>query len=292
METPDFSKMIERPGMKDMKLFAQELINVKKHLTSQAYDFSMPIPNLFFEVKSSFEALPIIDSLQKYLENDLQIMRFSPENKVFAFCLDYSPEDDVKGFPAFKEFYKVITKDLMKFGHPYYGILAIDISQWIDHASLEEPLEKKFGAFLDFMSNLDDETLAVFISQSTNEDKNDFFFREINKTGRTRRMKLAFYDVANSLTYISKYVQKAGLEMTPESQELLKPLLKSIISTNKIDCYLILQNLARDIVFDKLSCSDFASPQITKEDLKRFASGGEWDEYFSKTNTKGDIGLL
>ncbi|MCR4562239.1 MAG: hypothetical protein K5694_03445 [Bacilli bacterium] len=215
------------------------------------------LPNIFLECSNAFEIQEFVTNLGVFL-SEQRIMDFDGKALSYYYVLDYSRSSkenskDIETmesltFPGFTHFYTVIKEQLTRFGKPYRGVLAIDITDWIEGRHYDEI---KFHDFLAFMHDNDECTLAVFISKCRDASKNSDAFKEIAATSRLIRIKADHADVSLFLNQFKELIHEKGLELDKESEKVITETIVAVSENKYVDIHHFLSELSVDLAYNK-----------------------------------------
>lgn len=249
-------------------------------------NFPFVLPNYFLEINPEITVETVIDALTESLETNNLIDFVGPVHS-YLYSLTYSDERD-SSFDSFKNFYDVFTKNLSKYGETFRGVLAIDITEWVESAACNS---KKFIAFLDFMSSIDDETLAVFISRSSNEAKNNEAFQIVLTKSRVRRIRIGEVKEEEGYQYVMELLAEVTMTVDEDATEDLKSIVSFILSVNGNEGLKSLHQFVDEIIYDKLVSKEENIVVLHKKDIANYLPTSTWASSF-KNSRKKYLGLI
>lgn len=247
------------------------------------------LPNLFIEAPSGIAIEESAALLAEYLA-ERGLMEFEGQSPSYAYFLNYSEPARLgdTSFPSFGAFYEIVEHNLSHYGHPYKGVLAIDITAWVER---EATSEEKFLAFLDYMAELDERTLAIFVSTSSNESHNQTAYSNVLTRSRLKRIVLAPLSSELGCSFLEKELAKEGLSLTRESRAILDKTVALIVQSEGNEGAHSLSQLASEIAYSKYLSLSSESKVITPADLARFTPDGEWVKEYT-ANRKRSYGFF
>jgi hypothetical protein len=284
----ELDKLATSYGLKDLTSLLEEWDKIA--LRIHADSGQIILPNLFVCADPSLDFGDLADKFANYLVSR-KLMVFNGKRTSYAYSLSYStPDQDGENlsFPSFQGLYEIVEDQLSRYGEPYQGVLLIDISEWVERQACGE---EKFLAFLSYMSDIDDATLAIFFSRSKSANKNADAYQAIYKTTRLKRLSLVPSRNEAGIELVKKELAKQGLSLAPEAEESLGKTIQSLIKLSLASTTRILKQLALDIAYEAFLTSSEKGRTLTLADIARFTPTGEWlKEYAS--GKKAAYGLV
>src|SRR5574344_595554 len=183
------------------------------------------LPNLYVVADRGILFAPLAQELAEFLEAK-KVMPFYGKTRSYSFLLTYPSkgiEESNDPFPALRDLYRIVHKDLTYYDKPYQGILIIDITEWVSRGASHE---ESFQAFLAFMGSLDDDTLAVFVSHESNEKKNAEMAKVIASRMRLKSPKFQIHSEEWGLSVLRDCLLEEGLRLSDEAAAFLKECVR------------------------------------------------------------------
>ena len=271
-------------GMEQLNALVFEWEKIAKRKVNFPIHFYLP--NYFLVINPEISVEKVVDELTTNLEKN-QLMEFAGPVHSYLYMLTYSSDNDSE-FTSFKNFYEIFIKELSKFGETFKGILAIDITEWIENRSCDS---KKFMAFLDFMSSIDKDTMALFISRCTNEDKNRDAYQVVATKSRVRRINIGEVSTKDGLDYLCALFKEGNFKLDDDTISSLKTIVDFIFHVDGNEGLKSLRQLYDQIVYDLL-CGDAEDISIiTVDNIKKYLPDGEWAKSY-KFSRKKYLGLI
>lgn len=245
-------------------------------------DFKFVIPNYFLVANPEVSIENVIDIISDKLEAN-GLLKFEGPVHSYFYCLSHDPDEEERVFESFAKFYDIFIKKLCRYGESFGGILAFDITEWIENNACNS---KKFLAFLDFMSSIDDETLALFVSRSTNEVKNKEAFQVILTKSRVRSITLGEIDYEDGFEYVDNYFKDRNFKLEEDAIAPMKEIVKFILDVDGNEGLRSLKQLADEVIYDVITGSEKISKIIKTKDLETYTPTGKWGSNFKNSRKK------
>jgi hypothetical protein len=281
-------KTVKDLGLKDFERLLEEwsiLSENKKTLGGKPI-----LPNLYVLADRGILFAPFAQELAEFLEAK-KIMPFYGKTRSYSFQLTYPSkgiEESNDPFPALRDLYRIVHKDLTYYDKPYQGILIIDITEWVSRGASHE---ESFQAFLAFMGSLDDDTLAVFVSHESNEKKNAEMAKVIASRMRLKSLKFQIHSEEWGLSVLRDCLLEEGLRLSDEAAAFLKESVKLILLSPGNEGETSLQQLALDIAYGKYISIGGNSGVVEKNDVLSYGPTSEWISNF-KSLRRERYGLM
>ena len=130
----------------------EELLEGWDHIRSNRKMLRGPLilPNYFMEVDGESSIAETLARLVDNLSKDSVLMSFQGRVKSFAYYLPYTAPGE-SDFPGLRTFDAIYKKNLCRFGMPFEGVIAIDITEWILAKATKS---EKFLAFLAYIATI------------------------------------------------------------------------------------------------------------------------------------------
>ena len=266
--------LAEKPGFEGLKELAETLQRIGER--KRDHGGKLVLPNFFLKCNEGYNLEEILLRLEEVLE-EYDLMNFSGPVKHYQISLDYSLPN-APDFPAFSVLFDSVENELSRFNHPYEGILVVDISDWVAHSAISE---KKFLDFLLYMAEVDERTLAIYVDMSGLDSQSDLAYRSLITKTRLERIELKIVSEEVALSLLKDELAEFGFVLSEDAEEVIKPTLKTILSTKGNEGPLTLHQLAEDIVYHAYKDAETFSRQIGVPILKPFLNGGEWLNEFA-----------
>jgi len=279
----DLEKIIGRPGCEDLAKLVAGWRRVSER--QKGREVKVPLPNYYLNADDGFDFEGIFEFLADELER-LELMEFDGPRRVYSFFLKYSAPD-VATFDSFRRLYDVIEHDLSRFGHPYGGILVIDITEW---SELNRTGEAKFVDFLSYMDTIDDRTMAVFLDRS-GSFSTDETYRRLDMGMRIERLHLAFKDAGLGLERLEEELEIYGFKLEKDFREKLKASIDIVINSPSHDGEEAVRQMAIDMVYAALKAEEEVGNVLDAKNSKDFLPDGEWIKTFGFKSRK-KLGLV
>lgn len=267
-------------GLQDLISTSEKWESLRKQ-NEKAGKRLVVLPNYFLIYKTPISSSTIFPPLVKYLKES-GLMEFEGEISYYEVILTYSAPEEA-GFPSLLSLYDTYAYSLSRFGHAYKGILIVDISEWIE---ADATTSEKFSAFLAFMSDIDNDTLVFFTSHCGDDSKNEAAYPSLAASSRLDKIVINAISAQEGMELLETSLNRRNYSLSDEAKEALKEAVQ-VVSSNDKSSDIALKELVNDIIYEKCTSSNFMDAIIHKEDVKRFASGGEWLRLHKSKKQKG-----
>lgn len=247
------------------------------------------LPNLFVNVDPGTELTPFCRYLADFLK-ERRLMPFEGKCPFYLFSLYYSGsgENERNQFPAFEALYDIVRHKINRFARPYQGLIVVDITSWVN---LGATSEEKFGDFLAFMSTLDEDTLALFVSSVNNAKLNEEAYRSLVKRSRLKSIDLRLKDPELGLSFLRGELAKQGLQLSEEASHYLEASVQALLAARSGPLRQCLSQLALDISYAKYLNPGVDKHTLSLDDVRFFGADGDWVKAYT-ANHKNSYGLL
>lgn len=249
-------------------------------------DFKFVLPNYFLMLNPEIYIESVVDQVTSKLEEG-NLLDFHGPVHSYLYCLTYSPDED-PNFESFRNFYDIFFAKLSHYSEPFRGILGIEITEWVENNACDS---KKFLAFMDFMSSIDDSTLALFISRSTNKQKNDEALKNLYSKSRVRPIIIGEISLEDGFNYVMNYLDELNFKVERSAEKPLKDVVKFILDCDGNQGIRSLKQFIDDLVYDSITRTSKVSKTISEDLLKRYGPDSKWAKNF-KSVRKNYLGLI
>lgn len=280
----DLTSIVSLPGYEDIARLLQEWDRVAKR--QKGRDVKVPLPNYYLTADEGFDFGALFDAIAQYLE-ERDLLEFDGRRKVYSFYLQYSPEN-VLGFDSFRMLYTAVEHELAKFGHPYGGILVVDITEWVESRAVHE---KKFNDFLSYMSTHDDRTLTFFLDRSGGTSQSDEACHRLDLVMRLERLHMAYRDPDMALKQLEGFVGEYGFHLAEAFRTELRKTVETLLVTPGAEGEESVRQMAQDMVYSALKGETDCGDELSAENSADFLPGGKWAVTFAKKYSKR-LGLV
>lgn len=239
------------------------------------------LPNYYLSLAPGFDLDELLAPMAAFLE-DHQLMEFAGPVKYYEFYLNYSRPEDPQ-FTSFLELYNVVNDDLSKYSEPFGGILAVDISDWVENDACTS---KKFREFLAFMSDLDPRTLALFVDNSGKPALRDKAIRLLKTKTRLDYVSIGLDKPEKALQLLNDDLAGIGLSLSEEAQKALLSTLSIVIKTPGNEGPKTIAQLSEDISYEVALHGRPLKDPLSLEDVAYFKVDGPWIKTFKENKSR------
>ena len=179
-------ELSNKPGYEGLRDLAMNLEKIAGKI--ERFGGRVILPNLYLSTMDGYDMEAILVALEETLI-ELRLFHFNNSMRHYCLSLDYAEEESygTPSFPAFKTLFDAMEEELSRFGEPFEGILAVDITDWVSKSATTEP---KFLDFLRYMADVDERTLAIYIERSGSEDKAEIARRSLVAKTRLENLEV------------------------------------------------------------------------------------------------------
>ena len=284
MKETEFELLAKEPGYEALALLISSWDKVAEKIANGAR--LITLPNCYFSIEDGYEVKPIIDSLTDFLQKK-NLLFFEGPVPSYIFYFDYSLPDD-PDFVSLRNLSLVINNDLCKFGHAFSGVIAVDISPWVERNATSE---RKFRQFVSYMSGLDDCTLAVYIDQERNETKTKMAYKALLKETRLNYYRIQVKTPLMALKIFNRKIEELGFTLSEEAKNALLKIMETIIALPYSEGPLTITQMAEDVVYDLYKADKPLMNTIDIDSIQAYLPNGSWLKEFA-INKGRSIGLI
>ncbi len=280
----EFDEFIAQPGYESIAKLVASWKRVAARQKGKPR--RVPLPNYYLCADEGFDFEALFGQLAGFL-SEQNLMEFDGDRVVYSFFLKYSSPNDPR-FESFAMLFDAIEHELTKFGHPYGGILVIDITEWVEK---EATGETKFLDFLSYMSTIDERTLAIFLDRTGQGSNSDEAFAKIDLLTRVERLTMTYKDPNVGLAYLESELESYGFKINPKLRGKLRQTVDIVLHTPGAEGQESLHQLAEDIVYETYKGKSEPTGVLGLAACRRFLPDGEWTASFAKKKAKR-LGLI
>jgi hypothetical protein len=278
-----FEKYALEPGREDL---AKLLGDWEKIAQACAGGLNVILPNYYLSITPGFDLEEALISMSEYLERR-HLMEFAGPAMYYQFFLNYSrPEDN--DFPAFRDLFNTVNDELSEYSKPFGGILAVDITEWVEKDACAS---KKFREFMAYMADLDRQTVAIFVDSSGKLPLTLKAQKLLGTKTRLECLKVALNDPKGALVYLEEDLGELGLHLSPEAEAWLLPTLGAVLKTPGSEGRATLEQLAEDIAYSIARTGKAPKGDVKQSDIASFGPEGNWIKTFKESKSR-DNGLF
>ncbi len=284
MENIDITDLLNLPGYSEVRQMIAEWEKVANNISDHLEDGKIIIPNYFFISPTGSGVSHLIDIIAQKLSS-LGLIPFSNQRKAIEFLLEYHEDKDI--FPAFSRLYNMLENGLSQYGEPFAGVLAIDITDWVENLAC---YEKRFIRFLHYLVKRDDIQMIIFISncQKTNHLKD--CESVISSILRIKKVQIKKNSAISLFNKLEEYCNNLGLKIEISAKEQLIETIEALLKEKNFNGLKTIKNLAKDIAFEKYRQDNYNNSLITLSDIEYFKLGNEWlNQFKSGFYRKSDV---
>lgn len=249
-------------------------------------DFKFILPNYFIELNPEVFIESVVDAVTEKLENK-KLLEFKGPVHSYLYYLTYSKPMDPT-FTSLRDFYDIFFKDLSGYGEPFKGILAIEITEWVEEGECNS---EKFLAFMDFMSSIDDSTLTFFISRCKDKEKNENALSVLTSKSRVRPLVIGEINLEDGYNFVMNYLKELNFSVNEGAEAKLKEVVEFILSVDGNQGIRSLKQFADDLVYQVITKEDQLTKVISEEVLTHFSPTSRWGKTYKK-NRKNYLGII
>lgn len=269
----ELDEMLKRPGFEDIARLVQEWRRVSER--QKDADVKVPLPNYYLTADEGFD----FDALFLVLANELErleLQEFDGLRKVYSFYLKYSPKE-VLTFESFRMLYNAVVHELAKFGHPFGGILVVDITEWVEGNHINEP---KFDDFLSYMDTIDERTMAVFLDRTGMGGHTDEAFHKLDIGMRIERINMVYNDPEQAMKQLEGHLKTYGFSMSAGLKKKIKGTIEAVLKTPGADGEESIRQMAQDMAYEALKAEKDTGKVLDEESAAAFLPEGRWTKAF------------
>ncbi|MDY6392758.1 MAG: hypothetical protein SPL80_07975 [Bacilli bacterium] len=271
----ELEEMITRPGFEEIAQLVEEWRRVAERQKDR--DVKVPLPNYYLTADEGFDFEGLFLTLAGELERS-ELLEFDGLRKVYSFYLKYSPAE-TSTFESFRLLYGAVEHELSKFGHPFGGILVVDITEWVEGDHIGEP---KFLDFLSYMDTIDDRTLAVFLDRTGQGGASDEAFRRIDIGMRIQRINMVYKDADRALEQLENHLREYGFSLDDAFRPKLRETVAMVLKTPGADGEESIRQMALDMAYYALKDQAELSYVLNEQNSAAFLPDGRWTKAFGQ----------
>lgn len=267
----------------------EELLEGWDHIRSNRKMLRGPLilPNYFMEVDGESSIAETLARLVDNLSKDSVLMTFQGRVKSFAYYLPYTAPGE-SDFPGLRTFDAIYKKNLCRFGMPFEGVIAIDITEWILAKATKS---EKFLAFLAYIATIDEKSLIIFVSTARQALYNNEAYATIAARTRVRYVSIGESDEERARTLFLQCLEEGGFSLAPEAEATLRSVISFVLSVGDNRGYRAIRELASEMIYDQLSS---CSPHdvLLKEDVEKYLAESDWGKRYGRLRAGAKMGLV
>lgn len=276
-------KLSALEGMEDIRVVLDEWKFIANNFKNNPHEGNMFLPDYLMVASPGSGVSTLLNMMSEYLY-ELGLVQFSLPTKFFEFLLEYEPQD--RNFNAFKRYYNLVEYQISQFGRAFEGVICIDITEWVEAKAC---LDKRFIRFMEYLTQKDDKQVVIFLCNCCDELLVKEAESVIISFMRLRRINLKTNKVTDLMMRLNEYLEKMGLVLSDEAYQDLVKTLNIAINEKAFDGLKSIQQLAKDIIYEKYRLSQVNDNIINSKDIIRFQTDGEWLKQLRR-NVKRSIG--
>ncbi|MBQ7243345.1 MAG: hypothetical protein IJS52_03985 [Bacilli bacterium] len=269
----NLEQIMGRPGCEDIATLVKGWRRVSQR--QKGRELKVPLPNYYLNADEGFDFDSLFLLLGEELE-DLELMEFDGQRKVYSFFLKYSPAEQPE-FNSFRMLYDVVEHELSKFGHSFGGILVVDITEWVE---LGHTSDAKFVDFLSYMDTIDDRTMIVFLDRSGGGVHSDDAFRKLDVGMRIERLFLSYKDVDVAIAYLKEELARYGFSLEKDFDKKIVETVETVLSTPGSEGEESIRQMAMDMAYLALKSEEDVGFVLNEKNSAAFLPDGDWTKTF------------
>ena len=277
--------LIKRPGYEDVAELVAQWTRVAKR--QKGRENSVPLPNYYLVADDGFDFLGLFNAIAEFLEAN-ELMEFDGERKVYSFYLKYSRPEDPK-FEPFCMLYDAVEHELTKFGHPYGGILVIDITEWVE---LNATKDRKFLDFLAYMDEIDERTLFVFLDRSGPTGSTADAFSTLDMATRLERVTMSYRDPESGLAELESELKRFEYTLAEDFRPKIRETVDALLQAPGSAGVASVRQMAEDMAYNALKGEREVGNVLDAETSGEFLPDGEWIRVFQKKARGRKLSLI
>ena len=266
-------ELSNEPGYEGLRELAMTLEKIADKINR--FGGKVILPNLYLSTMDGYDMETILVALEETLI-ELRLFHFNHSMRHYCLSLDYAEENGTglhSNFPAFKTLFDAMEEELSRFGAPYEGILAVDITDWVVKSATTEP---KFLDFLRYMADVDERTLAIYIERSGSEEKAEIARRSLVAKTRLENVEVKLKSPQIALQILENELNSFGFCIREEAKEKMLETLDVVLKVKGQEGPWTIRQLAEDIVYRAYREGDDLHAELSLDDLAAFLPGGSW----------------
>lgn len=265
-------ELSNHPGYEGLRDLALTLEHIAGKI--ERFGGNVVLPNLYLSTMDGYDLEVILEALEDTLIS-FRLFHFNHSMKHYCVSLDYSGEEQYQpvSFPAFKNLYDAMEEELSRFGEPYEGILAVDITDWVSKSATAET---KFLDFLRYMAEVDERTLAVYVERSGLPQKAEIARKGLVSKTRLETVEVKLKSPQIALQILENELSNFGFTLQEGVKEKMYETLDAMLKVRGHEGPWTVRQLAEDIVYRAYKEGDDLHLELSEEDLGPFLPGGSW----------------
>ena len=280
----ELNEILDKPGYEEIAALIQEWTRVGQR--QKGKDVTVPLPNYYLSAQDGFDFETLFLKLAQFLESN-GLMEFDGNRKVYSFYLKYSHPDN-PSFDSFRMLYEAVEHELTKFGHPFGGILVIDITEWVMKKATNEA---KFLDFLSYMATIDERTLAVFLDRSDSGKESDEAYAKIDLVTRLERLHMSYKDALAGVRQLERELSAYGFTLEKRFRARLRKSIEIVLNTPGSEGEESIHQMAQDMVYAAYKGKKEPTGVLSSSNSKAFLPDGEWIAVF-QSKKRHRLGLI
>lgn len=278
-------ELSKRPGYEEIASLAEQWSRVASRQKER--ENKVPLPNYYLIADDGFDFDELFNAMAEFLEKN-ELMEFNGESKVYRFFLKYSQPDDPR-FESFRMLYEAVEHELTKFGHPYGGILLVDITEWVENKATKQ---RKFIDFLSYMDAIDERTLILFLDRSGADEASAKAYQELDVSTRLERLTMTYRDPDAGLAELEKQLAPYGFDIEEGFRKEIRKTIELMLNAQGSAGVDSIRQMAEDMVYNALKGEKDFGRTLTKETSAEFLPDGEWTKVFQRKLGSRRLGLV
>ena len=253
----------------DIKHILKRWANFSKNKTKLQQGKPIVLPDMLWVARSGYGITNLLRLVSEYLFEE-RLMDFYGDVKFFEFELEYIPRD--KHFDGFEHF-KDALLDAAGFRNEFKGVIAVDITDWIDHVQ-----EKYFINFLEYLSEHTDVWHIIFVVDNNEPKKIKSLEALLSVYFRIEKVMFKLPKPKQLGSYLENYLKSYGFEIKEDAKIILLDTIDELQKGKYFDGYKTINMICADLIYRVFSAENFDGYVISAEIASYYAKDSEYVE--------------
>lgn len=261
-----YDAIMDLAGMEEFKALIQKWDTLSGNIQKNPPSVPILLPDLLWVANSGVGKTKLIRLMSEYLHAKDNLVDFYGDVKFFEFLLNYVPKE-----APFTELQRLMEEvsEAAGFRNEYRGAILIDIDGWVKH--YEEP---HFVSFMEYLSAHSDRWMIV-LSVSEQEGLHNLQ-AFLSMYLRLEKITLTLPKTGELFGFISENLQKYGLSLCADAQQLLHATIEALRENKYFDGFKTIKMLCQDIVYEHFSRDGATGGVLTAQNLAKFSADGDY----------------
>jgi hypothetical protein len=273
-----YKEIMSLKGMNDFKDVIEQWHRLSENMRKFNAKKAPTLPNLLWASDNGMDLEDITNLLTGFVYEEQNLLDFYGAVQDLDYFMEYVPNGE-----EFHEIDKIAEKirGAAGFRSEYRGIMAIDVSEWIEHFQ-----EENFIEVLKYLQSISSDILYIFQIPNFNPQAVEQLTQILALFFHIQPIEMKLPEAAELAEYTKDLLLQYGLTLDTEAEQMLTNSVARLKEDQYFAGYTLLDRMASDIAYSIFTSTPPYDGLVTKGMITAFAPDGIYVNEMIQNNAR------